>query len=319
MAGGKFELHQLRCFIAVAEELNFRRAAERLNMTQPPLSRQIRLLEEGTRLRLFDRSNRAVRLTPAGESLLVSAVDLLQRAEHAVLTARQAERGETGTVEMGFVPSAALEFLPRIVAALSATLPGVTFRPSEMMSYEILESLLSGRLDFGLTRMARNDLGIETQHVVSDSFVLVVPRGHPLASAESPSLSDLDGADYVGYSEERGGYLRVVTQRLFAVSGIAPRIVQEVSQSHSVLALVNGGIGVALVPSSSQIMHMDNLVFRQIDIPEGFASDLYLASGPRRRSPLHDKVREVIVRALADFGPDPSLLLTHTGSARASG
>lgn len=303
MASGRFELHQLRCFIAVAEDLNFRRAAERLNMTQPPLSRQIKLLETGTGLTLFDRSNRGVRLTPAGESFLVSAVDLLQRAEHAVLTARQADRGESGTVEMGFVPSAALEFLPRIIAALNEALPRVTFRPSEMMSYEIVEALLSGRLDFGLTRMARNDLGIETEHVVSDSFVLAVPRGHPLADVAAPSLADVDRLDFVSYAEDRGGYLRQVLHRLFALAGVSPRIVQEVSQTHSVLALVNGGLGVALVPASSQIMRMDNLVFRDIAIPDGFTSDLYLASGPRRRSALHDRVRAVIVEALAGFGP----------------
>ncbi|MCB1491215.1 MAG: LysR family transcriptional regulator, partial [Rhodobiaceae bacterium] len=140
MARGRYELNQLRCFVAVAEELNFRRAAERLAMTQPPLSRQIKLLEHGIGLTLLERSNRAVRLTPAGESFLVSATDLLQRAEHAVLTARQAERGEIGAIAMGFVPSAALEFVPRIVDAMSEKLPQVSFNPTEMMSYEIVEA-----------------------------------------------------------------------------------------------------------------------------------------------------------------------------------
>ena len=115
-----FEFFQLRCFVAVAEELNFRRAAERLNMTQPPLSRQIRLLEDRVGVKLFDRTNRRVRLTSAGEDFFANAIDILQRAEHAVLTARQAERGEIGSVAMGFVPSASLEFIPRIVGAVAA-------------------------------------------------------------------------------------------------------------------------------------------------------------------------------------------------------
>lgn len=110
MAQGQFEYFQMRCFVAVAEELNFSRAAVRLNMTQPPLSRQIRLLEERLDLVLLERSNRHVRLTSAGESFYRSALDLLQRSERAVLEARQAERGETGAIALGFVPSGGVSF-----------------------------------------------------------------------------------------------------------------------------------------------------------------------------------------------------------------
>lgn len=305
LRAGKFELYQLRCFVAVAEELNFRHAAERLNMTQPPLSRQIRLLEETLGLTLLERSNRVVRLTPAGESLFHGAIDLLQRAEHAVLRARQAERGEAGAIEMGFVPSAALEFVPRIVAALTQALPDVTFRPSEMMSYEIVEALRSGRLDLGLTRMAGHVAQIDAVHVVSDGFVLALPGDHRLARAGMPTLADIDGEAFIAYSADRGGFLREIQFRIFAVAGIAPRFVQEVSQTHSVLALVNRGIGLGLVPASSRAMHMDNLAFREIGVPAEFTSDLYLAFGPRGRSALHRRVREVIVGALAEFAPAP--------------
>ena len=305
MASGRFEFHQLRCFVAVAEELNFRRAAERLNMTQPPLSRQIRSLEHGLGVSLFERNNRSVRLTLAGESFLASATDLLERAEYAVLTARQAERGEIGSVAMGFVPSAALEFVPRIVHALAKRLPGVTFRPTEMMSYEILEALPSGRLDLGLTRMPENSREIELQRVVREQLVLAVHASHPLATAARPTLADLDGADFVAYSTDRGGFLREMHLRLFATSGIAPRFVQEVSQTHTVLALVNRGLGAALVPASSQSIRMEDLVYREIDTPRQFSSDLYLAFGPKRRSLLHRRVRDVIVEALAPFGGHP--------------
>jgi len=304
MASGRFEFHQLRCFIAVAEELNFRRAAERLNMTQPPLSRQIKLLEHGIGLTLFERSNRAVRLTSAGESFFASATDLLQRAEHAVLTARQAERGEVGAIAMGFVPSASLEFVPRIIGAMASSLPGVTFNPTEMMSYEIVEALLSGRLDLGLTRTAGRNSAIETVRVVSEPFVLAAPKDHPLAAAPAPSLADLHHARFVGYSADRGGFLREVHRGLFATAGIAPRVVQEVSQTHTILALVNRGIGLALVPASSQAMRMDNLAFRPIDMPPQFRSELFLAFGPKRRLHLHDRVRETILEALGDFRDD---------------
>ncbi|MEP2139257.1 MAG: LysR family transcriptional regulator, partial [Erythrobacter sp.] len=134
MAKTTFEFFQLRCFVTVAEELNFTRAAQRLNMTQPPLSRQIKLLEAGIGMTLLDRNKRSVRLTPAGATFRAAAIDLLERAEQAVLIARQAERGEGGTITMGFVPSAALEFVPRIVTALKRDLPDVRFTPIEMMS-----------------------------------------------------------------------------------------------------------------------------------------------------------------------------------------
>jgi DNA-binding transcriptional LysR family regulator len=297
--GNTFEFFQLRCFLAVAEELNFRRAAERLNMTQPPLSRQIRLLEERVGVTLFERTNRRVRLTSAGEDFFANAVDILQRAERAVLTARQAERGEIGTVAMGFVPSAALEFIPRIVGALMAELPGVTFAPTEMMSYEIVEALRSGRLDLGLTRMPGRGDEITCQRVVSEPFVLALPSDHPLAGKDTVTTADLHGAPFVGYSADRGGYLREVQAGLFATVGVVPRFVQQVSQTHSILALVNRGIGVALVPASSSAMRMENLSYREIGLPPQFRSDLYLAFGPKRRSSaLHRQVTAVILGAL---------------------
>ena len=124
-----FEFFQLRCFVAVAEELNFRRAAERLNMTQPPLSRQIRQLKARVGVTLFERINRPVRLTPAGEDFFANAVEMLQRAEFAVLSARQAERGEIGTVALGFVPSAALAFVPRIAGRWQSACPAPPSTP----------------------------------------------------------------------------------------------------------------------------------------------------------------------------------------------
>ena len=117
-----------------------------------PLSRQIKLLEHGVGVTLLDRDQSGVRLTPAGNTFLASAVEILQRAEAAILSAQQAERGEIGALAIGFVPSAALDFVPRIVVALKEQLPDVTFTATEMMSYEIVEALQSGQLDIGLTR-----------------------------------------------------------------------------------------------------------------------------------------------------------------------
>lgn len=301
MPDGRFEFFQLRCFVAVAEELNFRRAAERMHMTQPPLSRQIKLLEHSVGLTLLERSTRQVRLTPAGESFYDSATDLLQRSEQSVLKARQAQRGEAGDIELGFVPSAALEFIPRIVTALARDLPEVTLNATEMMSYEIVEAQRSGRLDLGLTRMERPRRGVERIRAVSETFILALPADHPLVDAETPTLADLDEQPFVGFSIERGGFLRETHQALFATIGIAPRTVQEVAQTHTVLSMVNRGIGTALVPASSRVVKMDNIRYRDVEVPRQFRSDLYLIYRATRRTPLQERVRRLILDELAPF------------------
>ena len=160
MSGQLFELQHLRAFVAVAEELNFRRAAVRLNMTQPPLSRQIGLLEHAVGARLLDRTNRSVRLTAAGRRFLSDAVEILTRAESAALFARQAARGESGTIILGFVPSAAIEVIPRIIARLRADMPGVQLTLREMMTFELIEGLLAGSLEIGLLRLPHRNTGL---------------------------------------------------------------------------------------------------------------------------------------------------------------
>ena len=294
-----FEFNHLRCFVAVAEELNFRRAAERLNMTQPPLTRQIQILEQRVGSRLLDRNTRQVRLTPAGADFLASATDILERVERAVLSARQAERGETGAVVLGFVPSAAITFVPRIVAAVARDRPGASFRPTEMMSYEILEGLRSGRLDFGLTRSDAQAPEIDSVRVVSEPFLLAARADHPLARETRVRVAALDGAPFIGYSGERGGFLRHILTTAFAALDVRPDIRHEVSQTQTVVGLVAQGLGVALVPASAAGMHMPDVVFRETDLPDRFRSTLHLASVPRRHTALHAAVRETILRTLA--------------------
>lgn len=301
MANRQYEISQFRCFVAVAEELHFRRAAERLHMTQPPLSRQIKLLEQAIGLQLFERSNRQVRMTPAGESFYHSVSDILQRTEQAVLLARQAQRGETGSIALGFVPSAALEFIPRIVTAMARDMPDVSLNPTEMMSYEIVEAQRSGRLDLGLTRMEQTRSDIARTRAVSERFVLAIPAAHPLAGKHQVVMSDLDDVPYIGYSTDRGGFLREVHHALFATCGVAPRIVQEVSQTHTVLAMINHGIGLALVPSSARAVEMANIVFRDIDLPVPVRSDMYLVYRAHGMTPLQERVRDLILRELAGF------------------
>ena len=298
---GNFEYFQLRCFVAVADELSFTQAAKRLNMTQPPLSRQIRLLEERIGLTLFERSNRQVRLTSAGHSFYESATDILQRSEQAVLAARHAERGDTGKVVLGFVPSASLLFVPLIAKAMAARIPGVSLTLNEMMGYEVIEAQRSGRIDLGLTRMERPRGEIERIRAVSEPFVVALPKSNPLAYYDDLTIADLDGEPYISFTTDRGGYLKETLSALFSACGILPDKRIEASQTHAVISLVNQGLGFALVPRSGRVMQMENIVYRDIKLPNQFRSDIYLLSRPSQNSTACDRVREVIFDVLKQY------------------
>lgn len=299
MAANLFELNQLRYFVAVAEELNFRRAAKRLNMTQPPLSRHINLLEHAVGVKLFDRTSRSVRLTLAGERFLYDAVDILQRAESAMLLARQAERGESGTVALGFVPSAAIEVVPRVLRHLAVALPGVSITPREMMSVEQVEGLLAGSLDIGLTRLPRSADSLSLTRVWSEPFMAAVPKDHPLARREVIRAEDLNGQPMIGYSTDRGGILYETVTGFFNSVGVSPNVRYAVSQGHTVMGLVDAGLGIGLVPRSARHICMENTVMREFEQPETIRSDLYMAIGPRGANPLVARVAREIEAELA--------------------
>lgn len=298
MAKGTFEFFQLRCFVAVARELNFRRAAVQLNMTQPPLSRQIKLLEHGLGVTLLERNQSGVRLTRAGDSFLASASELLQKAEAAVLFAQQAERGVLGSVTLGFVPSAGIKFVPEMIVKLAQEMPNVTFNTMEMMGYEIEDGLVSGRLDFGINRVKSKVSGVECHLLVNEPFVLAIPATHPLASLDNPKLKDLDDVAMIGYASDRGGIVRKAHAAAFSAANVSPRIVRETSHTHTVLAMVNSGLGVSLVPHSAQTMQMTNIVFRPIELPPICRSTMYLNISPHQREQLHMRVAEVLMRTL---------------------
>lgn len=299
MPSGHIELYQLRCFEAVAKELNFRRAAEQLNMTQPPLSRQIKLLEHSIGVELFERSNRSVRLTPAGISLLSSAKDILERSEQAVLRSRQAARGAAGELRIGSVPSTAIEVLPQLIGVIQREFPDVVIEPSELMSYEIVEQLRSREIDFGLTRNVADADEISSMLVLTEDFIIAIPKSHALADEPHLSLQHLDGERFIGYSTFRGGFLNRAQQALFAVAHVKPEVVLEVAQTQTVLAMVNQGLGLALVPKSSAAQSMSNLRFRELEEGTTLKSELFLCHLNTPLSPLNQRIKELLLQQIA--------------------
>ncbi len=240
------ELRHLRYFVAVAEELHFRRAAERLHVSQPPLSQQIRALERELGVELFSRNRRRVELTAPGRALLGHARDILDAVDHAVETTRRVARGEAGELAVGFVGSAMYGALPDVLREFRAARPAVALRLRELPTGAALDALVEGRIDLGVVRPAQVEPGIALDVVARESVVVALPEAHRLAGRARLALRDLAGEDFVLLARREAPGLRAAIDAL----GAEPLEVQEVSEIRTVLGLVAAGVGVSLVPQS---------------------------------------------------------------------
>ena len=260
-----FELSQLRCFVALAEELHFGRAATRMHMTQPPLSRQIQLLEHHIGAQLLARSSRNVRLTRAGRSFLPEAREILRLAESASLAARRVSRGDAGAITIGFTASSGYRFLPDLILACRKELPDVDLNLKEMVTLDQITALASGRLDLALLRPSVAAAEFETRCVAREPLILALPEGHPLARGRAPALADFDQAPFLTYSPIEARYFHDLVADTFARAGVHPNYTQQVTQIHSILAFVKAGLGAALVPEAATSLRFEGVVFRPVD------------------------------------------------------
>src|SRR5262245_41686207 len=191
------ELRQARAFVTTAEEGHVGRAATRLHVTQPTLSRQIAALERSLGVPLFDRTRRQLALTPAGEVFLAGARDLVRRADELAAAAQRAHRGELGVLRVGFVQSATFAALPRLLNAFRAAGPAVRVEVLAMTTLRQLDALADDRIDAGLLRPPINVPDLRQRTLSHDELYAALPGGHPLARKRRVSLSDLAGEDFV--------------------------------------------------------------------------------------------------------------------------
>jgi DNA-binding transcriptional LysR family regulator len=260
-----FSLARLSCFIAVAEELHFGRAAERLHMTQPPLSRQIQQLEAELGVQLIDRTTRSVTLTPAGVAFLPDARRILQLAESASLTVKRVPAGDLGTVVVGFTAASAHVVLPLLFDAAREKLPDVKLDLREMVTSVQLEALMTGELDLGMARPPVRRPGLVSRPLLHEQLIAALPVAHPLAElGRQLTLNDLDGQDVIMYSPVQARYFNELLISTFTIAGATPRYVQYATQVHTMLVLVRSGIGIALVPASAATLHPEGVAFRSI-------------------------------------------------------
>jgi DNA-binding transcriptional LysR family regulator len=290
------ELRHLRYFVAVAEESNFGRAAKRLRIAQPPLSRQIRDLEREIGAPLFERVPRGVELTAAGRAFLPEARLTLAQAERAQRTAQRASRGETGRLRVGFVEAATHSgILPDVLSFFRAHLPSVGLSLFELDPLRQAEAFQEGRIDIGILHSPPLDAArwLRVEPIYSEPVIVALPKAHSLAGRSRLALAALAEEPFVAFP-------RVVAPEIYddiiascRRAGFSPRIVQEAAGWHTLASLVSAGVGVGVVPRSIAEFRQEGVVYRTV---RALDVQMSLTAGWKRseRSP----VRERFVAAL---------------------
>lgn len=236
--------------MAVAEELHFHRAAERLHISQPPLSQQVRALEDELGVKLLERNRRAVSLTAAGSVFLLEAREILERVDTAAEAARSVARGEAGRLALGFVGSAMHGALPGVLRAHRRAFPRVQLVLTELPTAGQLEALLAGRIDAGVLRPPVREAGLAIETIATEPFVVALPEDHLLAGSDEVALAELVAEPFVLLPPREAPGLHESLAHAMARAGGVPRVVQEAREMQTVVGLVAAGLGVSLVPAS---------------------------------------------------------------------
>ncbi|WP_028659892.1 LysR family transcriptional regulator [Nocardioides insulae] len=292
-----YTFEQLRGFVAVAEELHYGRAAERLSMTQPPLSRLIQKLEREIGVRLFDRDNRGVAITPAGTAFLGEARRLLSLAESAPDLARRISEGSVGTIRIGFTAASSYSILTPLLDHLTEAAPEITVDLHEMVTREQVESMLTHELDLGLARPPFDPAEFHSRPLRREDLVLAVPTGHRLTDLDRPVRpDDLLAEPLIMHSPSDARYFYdLVVSQLPVVHDNA---VHTVSQILTMVTLVGARRGVAFVPESTAELGLAGVEYLPIRTTRRQPVELHLLWPKVSQNP----ALGVALRALADFG-----------------
>lgn len=293
------ELRRLRYLVAVAEEGHITRAAERLGIAQPPLTRQIRSLEAELGVTLFERLPRGVVATEAGRAVVEEARDVLARAERIPETARRAARGEQGRLAVGYTSSAAFHpFVTQQIRAFRQARPGVVLALAEDGTPELVAGLKAGRLDAAFLRSASTDMsGLSIEPLLDEKMVVAVPADHPLAGEGKVALEDLAEETFVFYRRPTGPGLYDAIMAACLAAGFSPTVGQEAPRMASTLSLVASGLGVAITPASMQRMNVEGVAFVRLRGAKGLVAPLLLATRKKDRALLVDRFRREVTAA----------------------
>ncbi|MBW4450371.1 MAG: LysR family transcriptional regulator [Spirirestis rafaelensis WJT71-NPBG6] len=279
------ELRHLHYFIAVAEELHFSRAAERLHISQPPLSQQIRSLEDELGVKLFERTKRQVQLTEAGKVFLERSYLVLAQLEQAIAVTQQIGRGEVGRLAIGFVGSATYTVLPDILSVFREQFPAVELRLHELTTQEQIQALHHKQVDVGIVRSAIIEPGLSVECILQESLVLALPETHPLSAQTKVSLFALADELFILFPAKMGPIFYEQIINICQQAGFRPKVAQEAVQMQTIIGLVAAGLGIAFVPASLQNFHRRGVIYRPLQ-EETPKTGLYLAWRQHDSSPV---------------------------------
>jgi DNA-binding transcriptional LysR family regulator len=298
----RVSLRQLRYFVAVAEELHFGRAAERLHITQPPLSKQIQLLERRLGVRLMDRNRRRVLLTPEGEHFLGEARSVLDRLGRAVEGVRLIAAGERGELRLGFVGSSAVDLVPALTRRFHDDHPRVRLTLREMTTIDALDALAADELDAALVREPPERPGIVTRSIRDEPFLVALPEGHPLAARDRIHLAELGAIPLVLHPRALSPRFADHLLALCNEAGFTPQVAQEAVHLHTHLSLVAAGVGASLLPQVVEGLPWPGV--RLVPLAEtAHRTRTCLAWSTDREGPV---VRHLLAAADAILTPPPS-------------
>ena len=278
----EIELRHLRYFLAVAETLHFTRAAERLGMAQPPLSYQIKRLEQLVGHRLFDRTTRGVKLTLAGQLLADRARGTMEKIQDDLEQVRRLGRGEEGTLTVGFSGSVMFTELPAAIESYRRRYPKVELRLREMTTHAQIPALLDGTLDIAFMRDGDPTDGIRMTTLLEEPFVAVLPQAHPLARKRMLRVRDLREEPFVLFARRMGPLAFDRTTACCEKSGFRPRIVQDAPQWPTLVRLVAAGLGVSLAPGCVANVIIPGAVYRDVHAACRTTIDLGLKAGTEK-------------------------------------
>jgi DNA-binding transcriptional LysR family regulator len=289
---------QMIAFMAVAEELHFGRAAQRLHVSQPPLSQQVRLFEERVGVPLIERSTRTVRLTAAGLALRNALQRLMDDGDAALTAARRVAVGEAGLLRIGFTPTAAYRLVPAAVGMYRRQYPGVHLSMIEADTAHLHALLRSDRLDIAVTRRHENiaDDDLHMEPVDTEPLVVALPASHPLATRDEIDITELADMPLVGFVRAKSEYFHALLNELFRANGVAPDIVME-SLLPTLLTPVEAGVGVAVVPASISELRPRGVRYLPLRAKVLPCSTLYAAYRKDGINPAVPRLREALANA----------------------
>lgn len=299
------ELRQLRYFIAVAEELQFTRAAARLHMAQPPLSQQIRLLESELGTSLLDRTTRHVELTPAGHAFLEEARRTVAQAERARDIARTVGESVSAHLVLGFVDSSLYTYLPHLLRAYRRARPRVHVTLQEGASEAQVNALQRGDIQVGLLRRSSTGPQLRMEEVGRERLIVALPSDHPLASRPAVAVAELEPYPFVLPARSAAPVLLDHLTGLMRRAGFTPRVAEVASEGHTIIGLVAAGVGVSIVPETLGAVASDTVTFRPIARSAAWLG-MYVAWRRGERSPTVASFLEV-ARQVRDKGLLPHL------------